>query len=52
MGALRAEMLASRGAATHPGWTAALDDGLLDLLRAGDGDGAELLLRRHLGLEG
>jgi precorrin-2 dehydrogenase / sirohydrochlorin ferrochelatase len=51
MGELRAEMLAARGSATHPGWTAALDEGLLDLLRVGDRDGAERLLRRHLGFE-
>lgn len=52
MGRLRHE-LAEQGRATgHPGWDAALEDGLIDLVRRGDLDGAERLLRRHLSLEG
>jgi siroheme synthase-like protein len=49
MGRLRAEARAAGGTAgTASAWRAALDEGLVDLLRRGDVDGAEALVRRHL----
>jgi precorrin-2 dehydrogenase/sirohydrochlorin ferrochelatase len=49
-GDAREELRAAGRPTTHPGWDAALDDGILDLVRSGDAAAAEALLRRHLEL--
>jgi precorrin-2 dehydrogenase / sirohydrochlorin ferrochelatase len=46
----RAELRASGRTSEIPGWRAALDDGLYDLVAAGEIDEAGALLRRHIGL--
>ena len=48
----RAETKAAHGTSEVPGWEAALDDGLLELVRIGRIDEARSRLRSHLGLEG
>ena len=48
----RAEARAAFGTSEVPGWEAALDGGLLELMRVGRVDEARSLLRRHLGLNG
>jgi siroheme synthase-like protein len=50
MGEMRAELTSSGAPSSHPGWTAALDDGLVDLVQRGEHDRARALLRAHLGL--
>lgn len=47
----RAEIRAARGTSEIPGWEAALDGGLLDLVRVGRTNEARALLQRHLGLD-
>lgn len=47
----RDEMRGAGRRTNHPGWDAALDGGILDLVRQGDGDGARRLLRRCLELD-
>ena len=47
----RAEAKAVFATSEVPGWEAALDSGLLELVRVGRTDEARTLLRRHLGLE-
>ena len=47
----RAEAQATLGTSEAPGWEAALDSGLLELVRIGRVDEARSLLRRHLGLD-
>ncbi len=46
----RAEAKAAFGTSEVPGWEAALDGGLLELMRVGRIDEARSLLRHHLGL--
>ncbi len=48
----RDEMRDAGRRTTHPGWDAALDGGILDLVRAGDLDAARALLREALELDG
>ncbi|MCY4663610.1 MAG: bifunctional precorrin-2 dehydrogenase/sirohydrochlorin ferrochelatase [Acidimicrobiaceae bacterium] len=48
----RAEVRVARRTSEVPGWEAALDAGLLELVRAGRKDEARSLLRRHLQLDG
>ena len=43
---------AATGTSEAPAWVDALDDDLLDLVRAGDRDGARARLRTALGLDG
>jgi precorrin-2 dehydrogenase / sirohydrochlorin ferrochelatase len=52
MGAVRGAVRAAGRPTTHPGWQAAIDGGLLDLIRSGDLAGAEALLRTMLDLDG
>ena len=47
----RAEAKAAFGTSEVPGWEAALDSGLLELLRVGRVDEARSLLRSHLGFD-
>ena len=47
----RAEARTALGTSELPGWEAALDSGLLELVRVGRVDEARSLLRRHLGLD-
>lgn len=47
----RAELRAANGSTEHPGWREALDDGLLDAVRAGDSAWAQQRLRAALGLD-
>ena len=47
----RAETRATRRTSESSGWEAALDGGLLELVRVGRTDEARSLLRRHLGLD-
>ena len=47
----RAEAQSTFGSSEIPGWEAALDSGLLELVRVGRVDEARSLLRRHLGLD-
>jgi len=49
---VRAELRESTGTSESPAWADALDDDLLDLVRAGDRDGARARLRTALGLDG
>ena len=49
---VRAELRESTGTSESPAWVDALDDDLLDLVRAGDRDGARARLRTALGLDG
>jgi len=49
---VRAELRESTGTSESPAWADALDDNLLDLVRAGDRDGARARLRTALGLDG
>ena len=46
----RAEARTAFGTSEMPGWEAALDSGMLELVRVGRIDEARSLLRRHLGL--
>lgn len=46
----RAELRARAGSSEHEGWAAAFDDGLAELVAAGDLEGARHQLRHHLGL--
>jgi siroheme synthase-like protein len=50
MASIRHELRAVEGTTEHPGWSAAVEDGLVDLIRGGRHGEAEALLRRHLGL--
>ncbi len=50
LGAVRAELRAAAGTTEHPGWHEALDDGLLNAVRAGDSAWAQQRLRACLGL--
>jgi precorrin-2 dehydrogenase / sirohydrochlorin ferrochelatase len=50
MGAVRRELGEDDRAVAHDRWAAALDDGLLDLVRRGELDHAAAMLRRHLGI--
>jgi precorrin-2 dehydrogenase/sirohydrochlorin ferrochelatase len=47
----RSEAKSAFGTSELPGWEAALDSGLLELVRVGRVDEARSLLRRHLGLD-
>lgn len=49
---VREEARTTFGTSEVPGWDAALDDGLLELVRSGRVEAARLTLRRHLGLVG
>ena len=51
LSAARAELRAATGSSEHPGWQEALDDGLLDAVRAGRGAWARRRLRAGLGLD-
>jgi siroheme synthase-like protein len=51
MGAARDRMRIAGRSSEHPGWRRALDGGLVELVRAGDLDGARALLHRELGLD-
>jgi len=46
----RGELRARAGSSEHEGWAAALNDGLAELVAAGDLEGARHRLRHHLGL--
>jgi precorrin-2 dehydrogenase/sirohydrochlorin ferrochelatase len=48
---VREETRSTFGTSEIAGWDAALDDGLLDLVRSGRIEAARASLRRHLGLE-
>ena len=48
---VRAEVRAGLGTSEIPGWDAALDASLLELVRAGRNDEATDVIRHHLGLE-
>jgi precorrin-2 dehydrogenase/sirohydrochlorin ferrochelatase len=48
---IRDELRESGRRTTHPGWDAALEDGLLEQVRAGDIEGARVALRRHLEMD-
>lgn len=50
LSAVRAELRATAGTTEHPGWNEALDDGLLETIRAGDSARAQQRLRASLGL--
>jgi len=50
MSSARAELLAHQGNSTNKGWSSALADGLLQLVRDGDVDQARELLESHLNL--
>ena len=50
LSAVRAELRAAAGTTEHSGWHEALDDGLLDAVRAGDSTWAQQRLRASLGL--
>lgn len=47
----RAELRAAKGSTEHPGWREALDDGLLEAVRAGNSAWAQQRLRAALGLD-
>jgi len=47
----RDEMRAAGRRTNNPGWDAALEAGIVEVVRAGDISGARSMLRRHLGLE-
>lgn len=47
----RDELRATGRHTTHPGWDAALADGLVEQVRAGDVDGARAKLRGHLEMD-
>lgn len=47
----RDELRSAGRRTNHPGWDAALEGGVLDLVRVGDLDGARALLRDALGLD-
>ena len=49
---IRIEVKAQRGSSVHPGWRRALDDGLLELIRAGQHETARRRLLRYVELEG
>ena len=51
LGTARAELRAAAGSTEHPGWREALDDGLLDAVRAGNRAWAQQRLRAALGLD-
>lgn len=51
LSASRAELRAATGSSEHPGWQEALDDGLLDAVRAGNNAWAQQRLRTALGLD-
>ena len=51
LAAARAELRAAKGTTEHPGWQEALDDGLLDAVRAGNSARARRRLRDALGLD-
>ena len=51
LAAARAELRAAAGSSEHQGWREALDDGLLDAVRAGDSAWAQRRLRAALGLD-
>lgn len=46
----RAELRAEAGSSEHEGWATSLNDGLAELVAAGDLEGARHRLRHHLGL--
>ncbi len=47
---VRAQARAELGTSEVAGWREALDDGVVELVRCGDTDGARALVRSHLGL--
>lgn len=51
LSAARAELRAAKGSTEHPGWREALDDGLLDAVRADNSTWAQQRLRDALGLD-
>jgi|SRR5690554_4142378 len=50
LGRLRRELVEAGRSTSHPGWQAAFEAGLVDLIRADDLEAADALVRRHLGL--